>query len=205
MKISLDHISKKFQQHWIFKEISYEFQSPGNYALLGANGSGKSTLMRILAGIQPPTKGKLSFEYNHQMLELQHVFRHIAYCAPGLDIVEEMTLREFLDFHFTFKPILPQMTVDRIIGTIGLKKAAAKVIGDFSSGMKQRVKLAQAIFADTDVLLLDEPCTNLDNDGVQQYREWIDTYTHNRMVIVASNDVREYYFCQQHIDVEAYR
>ena len=71
--------------------------------------------------------------------------------------------------------------------------------------MKQRVKLAQAIFSDTPVLLLDEPCTNLDQQGVDQYTSWIDQYTKDRLVIVASNDVREYYFCKDNIALENYK
>jgi len=221
MKISLDHISKKFQRHWIFKDISLTFQSPGAYALLGSNGSGKSTLMRIIAGMQNPSKGKVHFELNGKAFEANTIFPYISYCAPGMEIVEELTLKEFLEFHFTFKspikaekslPTAPfegaevkRLTVEDIITIIGLEAAADKPISDYSSGMKQRVKLAQAIFSDTPVLLLDEPCTNLDNSGMQQYREWMETYSKNRLIIVASNDVREYFFCEEQIDVEVYK
>ena len=205
MKISLEHISKKFQRYWIFKDINYNFTAPGAYALLGANGSGKSTLLRIIAGMQNPSKGKLHVEVNGKHLEARELFPYISYCAPGMEIVEELTLRELLQFHFTFKKTLQGLSIEQIISTIGLKAAADKPIADYSSGMKQRVKLAQAFFSDTPVLLLDEPCTNLDNAGVEQYRELIETYTKRRLVIVASNDVREYFFCKEKIDVEAYK
>ena len=205
MKISLEHTSKKFQRYWIFKDINYNFTTPGAYALLGANGSGKSTLMRVIAGIQNPSKGKVHFEVNNQKLEANKVFPFISYCAPGMEIVEELTLKEFLDFHFTFKKTLPGISVQDIIDITGLETAANKPISDYSSGMKQRVKLAQAIFSDTPTLLLDEPCTNLDNNGVSQYREWMERYTADRLVIVASNDVREYFFCKEHLEVESYK
>lgn len=205
MKISLEHTSKKFQRYWIFKDINYNFTTPGAYALLGANGSGKSTLMRVIAGIQNPSKGKVHFEVNNQKLDANKVFPLISYCAPGMEIVEELTLKEFLDFHFTFKKTLPGLSVQDIINIIGLETAANKPISDYSSGMKQRVKLAQAIFSDTPTLLLDEPCTNLDNNGVSQYREWMERYTADRLVIVASNDVREYFFCKEHLEVESYK
>ncbi|HRO44109.1 MAG TPA: ATP-binding cassette domain-containing protein, partial [Flavipsychrobacter sp.] len=107
MKISLEHISKKFQRHWIFKDINYNFTAPGAYALLGANGSGKSTLMRVIAGMQNPSRGKVHFEVNGKQLEVSELFPYISYCAPGMEIVEELTLREFLEFHFTFKSPLP--------------------------------------------------------------------------------------------------
>ncbi len=204
MKITLEHISKRFQRHWIFKDINYSFSTPQAYALLGSNGSGKSTLLRIIAGMQSPSLGKLQYS-NGSPIAPEAIFDYISFCAPGMEIVEELTLREFFDFHFSFKKPLPGFTIDKIIDLTGLKDAEHKPIGDYSSGMKQRVKLAQAIFADTPVLLLDEPCTNLDQQGVEQYREWMEEYGQNRLVIVASNDPREYFFCREQIKVEEYK
>jgi ABC-type multidrug transport system ATPase subunit len=201
MKISLEHVSKRFQQHWIFKAIDYSFSSPGAYALLGQNGSGKSTLLRIIAGIQAPSVGKARYYVNDSIIAQSDVFAHISFCAPSQELVEELTLREFLDFHFSFKQPLPGLDTSSIIELCGLRDAADKPIADYSSGMKQRVKLAQAIFSNTPALLLDEPCTNLDQQGVEQYREWIEIYGKNRLIIVASNDVREYYFCREQIEI----
>ena len=122
-----------------------------------------------------------------------------------MEVVEELTLREFMEFHFSFKRPLPGLDIARIIELVGLKDSGHKTIGDYSSGMKQRVKLAQAIFSDTPVLLLDEPCTNLDQQGVAQYQGWIDQYGKGRLVIVASNDEREYYFCKDKVVIEDYK
>lgn len=205
MKISLEHIGKRFQRHWIVKDVNYSFTSPGAYALLGPNGSGKSTLLRVISGMQSPSKGKLVFEQNSTGIPADKIFQHVSFCAPSQEIVEEFTLQEFLEFHFTFKKIHPGLTVNEIIQITGLDAARNKPISDYSSGMKQRVKLAQAIFTDTPVLLLDEPCTNLDDEGVLQYRDWIERFTKNRLVIVASNDVREYFFCTQRLQVIDYK
>lgn len=205
MKICLENISKKFQQHWIFKNISCTFEPSGTYALLGANGSGKSTLLRIIAGMQTPSKGKVVHFLANKEVEANNIFNHISFCAPAMELVEELTLKEFFHFHFGFKKPLQGLSVEKIINTIGLDAAANKPISDYSSGMKQRVKLAQAIFTDTPILLLDEPCTNLDQNGVEQYTSWIEQYTNDRMVIVASNDVKEYFFCKERIEVDAYK
>ena len=205
MKITLEHISKRFQRYWIFKDINYSFSAPGSYALLGPNGSGKSTLLRLIAGMQAPSVGKVIYSNNQGSVTGNNIFGNISFCAPGQELVEELTLKEFFDFHFSFKPMLPHFTIDKIIDLTGLKETADKPIGDYSSGMKQRVKLAQAIFSDTPALLLDEPCTNLDQQGIEQYREWIERYGKDRLVIVASNDAREYFFCKEKIAIEDYQ
>ncbi len=205
MKISLDQVSKRFQRHWVFKEVNHSFTTPGAYAILGPNGSGKSTLLRVIAGMQSPSKGKVLYQADEKSLQANNVYPFISYCAPGQEIVEELTMREFLEFHFTFKKPVSSLSIDGIIEITGLGKSADKPISDYSSGMKQRVKLAQAIFSDTPVLLLDEPCSNLDQQGVDQYRSWIEDYSNNRMVIVASNDVREYYFCREQLIMENYK
>jgi ABC-type multidrug transport system ATPase subunit len=205
MKISLKDTSKRFQRHWIFRNLSYEFTAPNAYALLGPNGSGKSTLLRVISGMQSPSLGKVEFSKDGQVIEGNKVFSNISFSAPGQEIVEELTLHEFLEFHFSFKKLLDGISIDTIINETGLQASANKPIGDYSSGMKQRVKLAQAIFSDTDILLLDEPCTNLDQHGVEQYRDWMDRYAKDRLVIIASNDVREYYFCREQIVIEDYK
>jgi ABC-type multidrug transport system ATPase subunit len=205
LTITLEHISKRFQKHWIFKDVNYSFSAPGAYALLGANGSGKSTLLRVIAGIQSPSMGKVHFVNGNGAVPVAESFTCISFSAPGMELVEELTLREFFEFHFSFKKPLAGMDSNEIIEMTGLKAAADKPIADYSSGMKQRVKLAQAIFSDTRVLLLDEPCTNLDQSGVEQYRGWIEQYAANRLVVVASNDPREYFFCRETIELEKYK
>lgn len=205
MKIVLEHISKRFQKYWIFKDVNYIFSVPDAYALLGPNGCGKSTLLRIIAGMQSPSMGKMHYSNNNSPIAIGDIYSHISFSAPGMELVEELTLTEFFEFHFSFKRPINGLNIQDIINIIGLKDVSDKTIGDYSSGMKQRVKLAQAIFSDTPILLLDEPCTNLDLRGIDQYRTWINQYSKDRLVIVASNDEREYFFCKEQIVVEDYK
>jgi ABC-type multidrug transport system ATPase subunit len=205
MKILVESVHKRFLQHTIFKNVSLSFEAPQTYALLGANGSGKSTLLRIIAGMQSPSKGQVHYQKQQHPVAPEQLFEHISFCAPGMELIEELNLAELLSFHFRFKPIIGDMTIESIIALSGLEKAKDQAIGNYSSGMKQRVKLAQAIFSDTPVLLLDEPCTNLDQAGVDQYLQWIRQYTKERLVIVASNEEREYHFCQHKIKMEDYK
>jgi ABC-type multidrug transport system ATPase subunit len=199
LKIELQHISKRFGKELLFDDISLAFTSPSSTALLGINGSGKSTLLQIAATNMLPSKGEVVYELNGTKIEPERIFSFVSFCAPYLEVIEEMTLTEFFEYHFSFKK--PLLSIDKIITYIGLDSSRDKLIENFSSGMKQRVKLAQAIFADTQALFLDEPCTNLDEIGITLYERMIEEYCRNRILIVASNDEKEYRVCSQQLKV----
>ena len=199
MKICLNQIAKRYQQNWIFKDLSLDIPSGTSLAILGNNGSGKSSLLRIIAAMQTATKGSITYTLNQQNIDSNSLYKQLSYAAVGMQLIEEFTLSELLSFHFSFKKSIHQLTVTEIISILDMKNVQSKLVGDFSSGMKQRVKLAQAIFTDTPLLLLDEPCSNLDKHGIAQYQEWMATYQNNRTIIVASNDSNEYSFCKEQI------
>ncbi len=199
MKICLNQIAKRYQQNWIFKDLSLDIPSGTSLAILGNNGSGKSSLLRIIAAMQTATKGSITYTLNQQNIDSNSLYKQLSYAAVGMQLIEEFTLSELLSFHFSFKKSIHQLTVAEIISILDMKNVQSKLVGDFSSGMKQRVKLAQAIFTDTPLLLLDEPCSNLDKHGIAQYQEWMATYQNNRTIIVASNDSNEYSFCKEQI------
>jgi ABC-type multidrug transport system ATPase subunit len=205
MTIFLSDAGKRFNRDWIFRHFNYKFESGKSYAITGPNGSGKSTLLLALSGSLIINEGKIEYQTPDKKQNNDEMYRHISFCAPYLEVVEEMTLKEFLDFHHGFKPFLPGITTDSIISAIGLEKAVNKQIRYYSSGMKQRVKLAQAIFSDTAVVLLDEPCTNLDAAGIELYHSLINSYCKERLVIVSSNDEEEYKFCKEKISINNYK
>jgi ABC-type multidrug transport system ATPase subunit len=205
MTISLNQVGKRYQQHWVFKGIDYTFETGKQYAVLGANGSGKSTLLRIISGMQHANKGTIEYISEGKKTAPEHIFGKVSYCAPGMDLIEEMSLSEFLSFHFTFKKMIPSFDVNSIMETMGMLAVRNKFIHEFSSGMKQRVKLAQAFFTDTPILLLDEPCSNLDTQGVEMYQLWLQKYTSDRLVIIASNDEREYIGVADTISIQGYQ
>jgi ABC-type multidrug transport system ATPase subunit len=199
MKICLNQIAKRYQQNWIFKDLSLDIPSGTSLAILGNNGSGKSSLLRIIAAMQTATKGSITYTDKQQNIDSNLLYKQLSYAAVGMQLIEEFTLSELLSFHFSFKKSIHQLTVAEIISILDMKNVQSKLVGDFSSGMKQRVKLAQAIFTDAPLLLLDEPCSNLDKHGIAQYQEWMATYHNNRTIIVASNDSNEYSFCKEQI------
>jgi len=205
MTILLEQVSKRYRNQWIFKGISYTFDPGKTYAILGANGSGKSTLLRIIAGMQHANKGRVRYLLAGKEAKAEQVFASVSFAAPGMDLIEEMTLTEFLNFHFSFKEILKGHSVDSIIQRLDMQSVKHKFIHEFSSGMKQRVKLAQAFFSDTPLLLLDEPCSNLDTRGVALYQSWLNQFTERRTTIIASNDEREYVSATDTFSVEDYK
>ena len=201
MKISLTDAGKRFNRDWIFRHLTYEFSPGQSYAIIGPNGSGKSTLLQVLSGAMMVNEGNIQYSILNSQCSIEEVYQKISIAAPYLELVEEMTLTEFLDFHQQFKPLLPSVNTEKIISILDLEKAAHKQIRNYSSGMKQRVKLAQAIFSDVPVVLLDEPCTNLDEAGVSLYNQLIEDYCKKRMVVVSSNDHHEYEFCKEKLNI----
>ena len=205
MKISLTDAGKRFNRDWIFRHLTYEFSAGQSYAIIGPNGSGKSTLLQVLSGSMQLNEGDGQWTMGNGPLSNESIYNHVSICAPYLEVVEEMTLIEFLNFHAGFKPFLSSVTSEKIISILGLENAVNKQIRNYSSGMRQRVKLAQSIFSDVPVVLLDEPCTNFDAAGIQLYHNLINEYCKNRMVIVSSNDEVEYGFCNQRLNISDYK
>ena len=205
MKINLLNAGKRFNREWIYRGITLEFFSQNAYAITGPNGSGKSTLLQALGGMLQLSEGSIQYATGNKQLANEEVYQQVSFCAPYQDVIEEMTLQEFLRFHNQFKPFLPSISISDVIKEIGLKNAATKQIRYYSSGMKQRVKLAQAIFSKTGMVLLDEPCSNLDAKGIELYHSLIQNYCKDRLVIVCSNDKVEYSFCNEVISILDYK
>lgn len=205
MKILLTDAGKRFNRDWIFRHLTTEFISGSSYAIIGPNGSGKSTLLQVISGSMQQNEGQCQWWNNEKEILHDEVYSSVSICAPYLEVVEEMTLIEFLSFHQKFKPLINNIGINDIIKIIGLEKAKEKQIRYFSSGMKQRVKLAQCIFTDTPIVLLDEPCTNLDLAGIDLYHSLIKQHCANRLVVVSSNDEVEYGYCDSRILISDYK
>ena len=205
MEIHLENLGRRFNREWIFKDINYQFVNNQAYALLGINGSGKSTLLQVISGALTPSTGKLIYTQNLQAIDPEKYFQFISLAAPYLELIEDFSLSEVLDFHFKFKSRLNSLDNTAIISLLGMQKNQHKLIKHFSSGMKQRVKLALAFCSDTPILLLDEPTSNLDTQGTEWYLDMVKQFTTNRITIIGSNQENEYAFCDAHINLEDYK
>ncbi|QCK14406.1 ABC transporter ATP-binding protein [Mangrovivirga cuniculi] len=205
-KISCKSISKKYLRQWIFRGLSYTFESGKSYAITGNNGSGKSTLIKILSGSVLPTKGKVDYiQEDGNIISDDKVFEKIVYAAPYFDLIEEFTLLEALEFHFSFKPVVRNLDLMRLPEKMLLDGAQNKAIKHFSSGMKQRLKLGLAFYSDVPVMFLDEPCSNLDETGINWYKEEILKIHNERLIIVSSNQKFEYEFVDFVLNVMDYK
>jgi ABC-type multidrug transport system ATPase subunit len=205
MQISLVNSGKRFNREWIFRRLNYTFSSPNAYAIVGNNGSGKSTLLQTLCGALSLSEGKCEWN-NGAAVPEEKIHQQFSIVTPYLELVEEMTAREFLHFHKAFKPFIKNISVPQMLELVELPPSAAdKQIRYFSSGMKQRLKLAQAIFSDTPVILLDEPCANLDDKGYELYHRLIKDFCDDRLIVVSSNEPAEYDFCKEIIDIRNYK
>jgi ABC-type multidrug transport system ATPase subunit len=201
--VRLNNVGKRFNREWIFRHFNYQFMAGKSYAITGSNGSGKSTLLQVIAGSLTHNEGTIEFNNGQQSINNEQLYAHISIAAPYLELVEEMSAKEMLEFHAQFKPLV--LPIAEALQIVGLEKATDKKIRYYSSGMKQRLKLAQAFFSNTPVLLLDEPTTNLDADGIALYHHLIDNYTSGKLIIVSSNDTQEYNFCGEVIKIGEYK
>ncbi len=184
--------------------MSYEFHPGEKYAILGPNGSGKSTLISLILGNLSPSEGTIAYT-GDQPVPVEDIYKSLSFAAPYLDLIEEFTLRETIDFHFKFKKFQPGLNTEGVLGLLGLKNSDDKALKYFSSGMKQRTKLALACCTDAPILLLDEPVSNLDVQGIDWYQELISRFTKDKLVVIGSNQEIEYSFCQHFVRITDYK
>ncbi len=205
MQIILKGAGKKYNKEWIFKNIDKSISTGSPLAVIGPNGSGKSTLMLIISGWTLPSAGSVSYIHNNSNILPDEFYKSVDFVAPYTELVEELTLEEFLKFHFNFKSLRAGMSIRDVIHNSKLEGNEEKFIKHFSSGMKQRLKLAIGIYSASPVLLLDEPTTNLDQENKKWYSEEIKSILGNKTVIIASNQQEEYTFAVDFIKIENYK
>ncbi len=201
MLIDATGLGKRYQRDWIFRGLTRAFRPGSATAVLGPNGAGKSTLLNTLSGQLLPTEGALAYARAGRPVPVEELPRHLAYAAPYLDLLEELTLMELLRFHTRFKPLRPGVSLDGLVEIMYLEGARQRLVREFSSGMKQRLKLGLALYADAPLLLLDEPTTNLDATGAAWFQEHVRATCAGRTVLLSSNVPAEYAFCDEELVV----
>lgn len=190
--ITVSDLSKRYNREWIFKHLEYQFVSGETYAITGPNGSGKSTLLQVLWGQVPQTSGEIQYKSAGSGIAIDDIFRRISIATPYMDLIDEFTLDEMLQFHFRLKNLRPGVALEDLPEIMYLGHAREKQIGNFSSGMRQRLKLAIAFYTEAEAYFLDEPGTNLDHRAFSWYREELAKLPAGALILVASNNPEEY-------------
>ncbi len=206
MEIRLIDIAKHFGREVVFHRVSISLATGSRTAILGPNGSGKSTLLQVIGGALVPTNGSIEHRVRGTMIPQDEVYRHVAIAAPYLGLYEDLSLRQAIDFHARFKPLRVGITPEELARIAYLDHALEKPVLHFSSGMKQRLKLALAILSDTPLLLLDEPASNLDAQAIAWFRDLLGKHLDGRTLLVASNrQTVEHATCDRIIEIGNFR
>jgi ABC-type multidrug transport system ATPase subunit len=202
MQIEVNGLGKKYNKQWVFRHLDYIFNNNASYAITGPNGSGKSTLLQILTGFFPPSEGTISYQRkDSKIINEDDFYNYFDIVTPYLELIEEFTLQEFIEFHFKFKKLKVGFSLDEVVYKMYLDKDRNKLINNFSSGMKQRLKLGIAFFSQSPICFLDEPTSNLDEKGVSWYLENVKEAINDKLVIISSNQTHEYDFCDHVLNI----
>ena len=168
--------------------------------MTGPNGSGKSTLLQVLWGFQRPTRGTAELRLDGRALTRDERPFHAAFSAPYLGLPEYLTGRAILDFHFAKRPA--RASVTEMLAETGLDRVANTPVRHYSSGQRQRLRLALALYAQAGAYFLDEPCTNLDAAGIALYHRLIQPRLADSLITIASNWEEEMSFVQKRIAIQ---
>ncbi|HCP41289.1 MAG TPA: ABC transporter ATP-binding protein [Cryomorphaceae bacterium] len=194
--ITLGNLQKTFGNQHVLRGVNYTFEANSKTVILGSNGSGKSTLIKILSGAQEATENAPQYNFNGKSIPSVEAGSICTVAAPYVALNPMFSLKETLNFHARMCGFTQGINLDQWIEDAGLKPHFNKRLKTYSSGMKQRVRLLLAIASPRPVLLLDEPTSNLDKQGVELYRRMIQELAIDKTIIVASNYVaQEYDFC----------
>ncbi|MBX2844433.1 MAG: ATP-binding cassette domain-containing protein [Flammeovirgaceae bacterium] len=203
MDIQLTALNKKFARDWIFKKLDFQFEIGKKYAITGNNGSGKTTLLRIIAGIDQLSSGEIKYSLNGENIPVEKIFKLLSYAGPYTELIEEFKLSELIDFYLKFKAL--EIDKAEFIAKTGFRGFEDKIVKNFSSGMKQKLKLGLALYTKNNLVLLDEPTSNFDQINTNWYLDLIKKKYLNKTIIICSNQKIEYDFCDQVLNIMDYK
>jgi heme exporter protein A len=203
IRIVATDVSRTFNRRVIFSDISFEVKAPGSLAITGKNGAGKSTLAKIIAGVLTATTGRIDYELENKKLDDESRKGHIGFVSPYLNLYDEFSAVENL---FLLMRIRPGKTPDAALTEALLKRfnlwhRRDDLVRGYSTGMKQRLKYVFALSHSPSVLILDEPTTNLDDDGIKVVEEVVSQQKGSSILVVATNDSAEAAWCEKKISL----
>ncbi len=203
--LRLHQAGKRFNRDWIFRALSLELPAGQQLALTGPNGSGKSTLLGVMSGYLSLSEGKIDWFSGEKTIERETVYNQMMLTAPYLELPEHLSATELFDFHFKLKGSRYSGDYNSLLESAALHRVSHKAIRDYSSGMKQRLKLLLVFYSAVPFLLLDEPTSNLDQAGIDWYLQLKENETAGRTLVIASNQGYEYAGCRLQLNVQDFK
>jgi heme exporter protein A len=189
MKIVMKNIAKDFGDKKIFKGIDIELDSGQSLAIVGPNGSGKTTLVKIICGLIRPSAGEIVYSFNGLPINKEDIYRHISLVSPYLELYEELSARENLNFFGRMRRVKDlSEQINRLMKLMNLAGREDDPVKTYSSGMRQRLKYVFALLNEPEVLVLDEPTSNLDRSGTDCVYEIMENQKKDKILILATND-----------------
>ena len=202
MDLSIQKLSKAFNQKSVFDELSFEVKTGSRFAIAGSNGSGKSTLLKILSGGLLATSGNVTYSQNGTYIKEDALYKYVHFVAPYNTVIEELTLKELFQFHRRLGLLKSYHDFQSWLIKLDYPFNPDQQIKLYSSGMKQRVKLGLVLVDDRPLILLDEPTSNLDEQGKGWFFNLSDQLNSFQTLIIASNDTPEINYCKDKIILE---
>lgn len=205
-KVTLENLVKYFGRRLVFNDLNFSFEAGTIYGISGPNGSGKSTLVKIMSNIISPTRGKVIHESSGKIIEPDNLHNYIGFVSPYLFLYDEFTAEENLLHFANIRGI--KFDRDRsgfLLSKLNLYERREDLVRGYSSGMKQRLKFIFALLHNPQLIILDEPTSNLDNDGKEKVYELIKEEAKSDIVIIASNEDSDLQLCKETINIENYK
>ncbi len=201
--LKITDVSKEFSRRLIFRGISFSLGGGDSLAITGRNGSGKSTLVKVICGLLSPTRGKVEYMNDGNTLPVEEVRNCIGLVSPYLQLYDEFTGIENLELlsKIRLDDPLDRSRMQELLSLVGLWDRRNDFVRAYSSGMKQRLKYAFAVLHEPAVLILDEPTSNLDDDGIEMVKGVVGRQKRSSILIVATNDAEEAAWCSAKVEL----
>jgi heme exporter protein A len=202
------NISKRYNGKIIFKDVNISLTEKSSLVITGRNGSGKSTLLKVISQLIRLDKGKIELDVNGEKISREKFFNKIGFFSPYINLYDELTGFENLDFFYDIKVEKKEgknEIIKELLEKVGLYKRRDDLIRNYSSGMRQRLKLAFSVLNNPQLLLMDEPRTNLDEEGISVVYKIAEEQKNRGILILATNEAEDTSICSTNLNIEDYK
>lgn len=201
-------ITKKYNGKVIFKNVNINLTEKSSLVITGRNGSGKSTLLKVISRLIRLDKGSIELKINNEKIPAEKYFSKIGFFSPYINLYDELTGWENLDFFYDLKVAGKNNKNEKIkylLEKVGLFNRRNDLIRNYSSGMRQRLKLAFSVLNSPQLLLMDEPRTNLDEEGISVIYSIAEEQKERGILILATNEAEDTALCSSSLNIENYK